>query len=424
MEEEEEKEIVGSFRQNSHRLLNFNPSTEIRQGDSFHKFSRRNIRRTDGREFSMKHAGELHGKRFGILPALALILTLLPVAAFACANPLQLVGERGNYDEEFKAELLHISDTLDSASVLLNESRLPEAAAFLDALTEKWFALYTRYASAPPEGWTGKNEWLTCLSDVTRAINRLRQETRGGNEIEIHERVRELYTALVMLFKEDLPTDDPSVLDAVNWPERERRETPGFDPRAVEDAALFIGQKTRDLLHSLNAGTAVVELRSEGAGTHETLLVALFDRAFHYHANYRADDTVTVRLLVNPQGSLPLLQAAEASAAALRVSCRFVQVSVTDISYFPRSPGVRMRRQERIGRAVFRVMADAPDSGGAPLFVDEVVGTFTEDTLFEGDTHGVELVRDLSLHYGHYPVLDPLPPLPAENTQAIPSPGY
>lgn len=361
--------------------------------------------------------------RTALFPALLCALILIaagPGGASACTNPLELVMERGAYDKEFKSSVLDLSATLDDVDAKLNAGAVGDATAGLDTLVEKWFALYTRYAPAPPEGWKGRDGWLESLSNVTKAMKELRDTVaRGGAAAESHERMQNLNVALSLLFKEDLPFDPTQLVNTDNWPLSREAETVegALDPRAVEDAALHLGRKTRELLDSLDGRTAAVELLTAGAGTFETAFAERFVRSFRRHADFSSGETKAISLSVDPREPLSLLTAAEAgrrAGASLRVLCRYTGASFREREYRPDLAGVRMRRLERVWSARFRVIADALDGERPPLLLEEVAGKFIQDTVYQTGTDGVELVKSEYRAYEHFPGIDAYGAEPAE----------
>ena len=217
---------------------------------------------------------------------------------------------------------------------------------------------------------------------------------------------------------------------AADWRLTASSETALCDRRAVEDAGLFVGHKTRDLLASIACRTAAVELFTAGpGGTLEAALADLFVASFRRHVDYMENETVAVSLALDPVSPLHLLPADEARAktgADLLVTCKYAGASVRGTEFRPDSAEVRMRRLRREGIARFRVMASAlsgSDAARAPLFIDEVAGGFIIDTIRHTGTDGVELLDSAFRVYDHYPGIQTPAPLPGELDYLPPPPA-
>lgn len=352
--------------------------------------------------------------RFARSAPLAALFLVIVIAgdARACTNPLELVMERGAYDREFKSKILDLSATLDAVDASLNAGTLAAASAGLDTLLEKWFAVYTRYASTPPDGWRGRDGWLESLSDVTRALKALHESVAHRSEAGVvHERMQDLNVALSLLFKEDLPFDPTEFINTDNWPlvREANTETDAPHPRAVEDAGFLLGRRTLELLDGIERRTAAVELSTAGAGTCETEIADRFVRAFRRIAESPTGGPAAFSLFVNPREQLSLLTASEVrgrTGASLRVLCRYGGAATREREFRPGMGGVRMRRIERVRSARFRVIADALDGERDPLLVEEFVGRFIHDTVYHTGTDEIEVVKSEYRAYEHFPGID------------------
>lgn len=234
------------------------------------------------------------------------------------------------------------------------------------------------------------------------------------------------------------PCDDGCVgdcaLTVADWRRTGETEIAGFDPRAVEDAGLFVARTTHDLLAARGLGTASVELFTgtdpgAPAGTLETSVARIFKAAFDRHFTMVEGAAFAIGFALDPAEPLHLATAAQARArtgADLLVTCKFAGHSVLLREYRPDRPELRMRRVERLAQVRFRVMATAlagaPD-GAEPAFIDEIRGGFVVDTLFSTGTDEVETESSTFRAYENFPGIeppdgpheratDPLPPAP------------
>lgn len=221
-------------------------------------------------------------------------------------------------------------------------------------------------------------------------------------------------------------------LTVADWRATSETTFPGFDPRAVEDAGLFVGMTTRNLLAARGMRTAAVEIFSSlshdpPSATAEARVAPLFVDAFRRHLDYVAGESVSVSLAIDPPDPLHLKTAAQArseTGADLLVTCRYAGASFRVREFRPDRTELRMRRVERTGQAAFRVMAVALSGaleGAEPAFIEEIRGGFIVDTLFETGTDGVELERSTFRVFEHFPGIDP-PEGPPERATDPPRP--